>query len=558
MPTPHDSCTDKPKTIFLDPDGQGAQIGYQLYPHVCLPLSLEMPIDIEEICIREEHKEPPQNHFWNSVATLPPAEIREWVATRFRPPKPRIPDPSQTSMPAVTRGNARQPLQSMKFEATKADDPAYARLDLHERALPADDELIDEIVANIKSGKRPVFERTVAQDERVGYEEQPKEPIPTLTLLLHFRMCIFKGDYGLGEVVSTYSLFPGEKVELSIRTFEHDEVSASKSESVFDSFSTSSADSFQRTITQSLARDSKSATSTDWKVGGSIKLSFPIKAVKAEIEVHGSYSKSVSDSISESMSSLDSSVASHSSEANSARNVNVSTSSSSTSINETEEKTLRKIENINWSRTLNFIFRQMNQEYVIITYLDRVSFSFGNGYVTQVCGLDKVESMLEDIVPENKAGRECAEKLLAAIRMELCNVFDYEGKNHSFIECKEFKPTDCCDKKNVGEPRTIIRKKPGLQMEYAGHSVPGIITSVNRIVMKTPGIFTEAVLGQGEALDCYNARLQESAAWNAELSNIEKSQLSEIIGSQADPQARLDASVRLRQAECCPPKEDSD
>ena len=42
--------------------------------------------------------------------------------------------------------------------------------------------------------------------------------------------------------------------------------------------------------------------------------------------------------------------------------------------------------------------------------------------------------------------------------------------------------------------------------------VPGIIMDVKRRVLPTDSVFCDAVLGQGEALDCYNMRLQDAAA----------------------------------------------
>ncbi len=50
-------------------------------------------------------------------------------------------------------------------------------------------------------------------------------------------------------------------------------------------------------------------------------------------------------------------------------------------------------------------------------------------------------------------------------------------------------------------------------------SVPGIITSVQSHILKTDSVIVDALLGQGEALDCYNMRLQEEASRAAELRN---------------------------------------
>lgn len=49
--------------------------------------------------------------------------------------------------------------------------------------------------------------------------------------------------------------------------------------------------------------------------------------------------------------------------------------------------------------------------------------------------------------------------------------------------------------------------------------MPGIITAVNKQVLRTDAVIVEAVLGQGNALDPYSATLQDEAVRAKNLAN---------------------------------------
>jgi hypothetical protein len=42
--------------------------------------------------------------------------------------------------------------------------------------------------------------------------------------------------------------------------------------------------------------------------------------------------------------------------------------------------------------------------------------------------------------------------------------------------------------------------------------VPGIILEVNKNTLRTDSLIVDALLGQGEALDCYSMKVQEADA----------------------------------------------
>src|SRR5699024_9899570 len=127
----------------------------------------------------------------------------------------------------------------------------------------------------------------------------------------------------------------------------------------------------------------------------------------------------------------------HVSKADSSRQIDVNTESSSTSISEIEETIVRELENINKSRVLHFVFRQLLQEYFSITYLDDVSFVYYNGYPEskRTVKLDQLQGLLSDVLINDEA----VGNIQNQIYTYLCNIFDYEGNPTSFIEKVEEK-----------------------------------------------------------------------------------------------------------------------
>lgn len=84
----------------------------------------------------------------------------------------------------------------------------------------------------------------------------------------------------------------------------------------------------------------------------------------------------------------------------------------------------------------------------------------------------------------------------------------YRGQQKACVDPKrkDFEQAKGLDPLSCGYERLVI-------------SVPGIITSVQSHILKTDSVIVDALLGQGEALDCYNMRLQEEASRAAELRN---------------------------------------
>jgi len=111
----------------------------------------------------------------------------------------------------------------------------------------------------------------------------------------------------------------------------------------------------------------------------------------------------------------------------------------------------------------------------------------------------------------------------------LCNIHDYTGTQVSFIEKVEVEARNCINPDASRGKYSYVKKRSDLSQTYKDKSVNGIIVGVKHRIMRTPSVVVDAVLGQGEALECYNNQLQEAANRQAHLENDKIDQAMGII-----------------------------
>lgn len=152
------------------------------------------------------------------------------------------------------------------------------------------------------------------------------------------------------------------------------------------------------------------------------------------------------------------------------------------------------------SRTLNFVFRQMNQEFITILHLVDVRVGYFNGFNYKEVALPELDSLLNIVIIDD-IKRDIVKK---SIVDELENIYDFEDKHNSFIEEKEIFD------KNGNVIHKYFRIKKDKKSVFEGRiEVPGIILSAKKHILRTEGVIVEALLGQGEGLDVYSKSLQE-------------------------------------------------
>ncbi|MFN0199952.1 MAG: hypothetical protein ACKVTZ_00440 [Bacteroidia bacterium] len=443
-----------------------------------------------------------------------------------------------------------------------------------------------QIAHYIKEGYVPALFKNFAGAVDIEYLREPAKLRPKLYLVEHLKVATYAKDYGAAKTVNTFSLLPGEKTTITMRSYAKKETTKAKAENILDSFSQNSASSLEHALqSESSTRvgdenssnssnntssnssntfgntwghsDTHSSTS-NYSFGGGINIGFPEIGLGLEVNGEGGgtsgnsnttqwagTSSSTSGSASEAshiltmnsireqlngtlQNAIDKTVA----ESSANRQVDINTTTTESYEEEQESSTVRELANINYSRVLNFVFRQMTQQYLSITYLHDVSFVYIDGYPDSriEVKLDGLEQMLRDVLIEATD----ATKVLNDILMDLCSVRDYNQTPQQFIECYDQNLSLCCGTAEAADHiQHVIHKNPACVTEVEGIRIKGVVLDVRERILPVDHIIVDALLGQGEALDCYNMRLQNASADEAELSNERTRYENEIMRLEA-------------------------
>jgi Bacterial Ig domain len=193
-----------------------------------------------------------------------------------------------------------------------------------------------------------------------------------LLLVEIYRLSSYLGNYGAGRVIKTFSLLPGEKTKISVKSYTRQETSRKDASTILDSFSEESAEDFETTLGNEQANKQEYDESFNYKVGAeaSVGLGFFSASITGEVSggtnaAREAFAKTISNSVQK-----------HVAKASAKREVQVNTSYEVREQTGEETSIEREIENINLSRTLNFVFRQMNQEFITILHLVDVRLAY--------------------------------------------------------------------------------------------------------------------------------------------------------------------------------------
>ncbi|PKQ67076.1 hypothetical protein [Raineya orbicola] len=391
------------------------------------------------------------------------------------------------------------------------------------------------IAKKIKQGFVPILGENFGGFQQVlSLIKRPSTPQPRLVVIEEYKTVSFLGNYGAGKTLKTFTMLPGEETTIAIRTYRESSSTQSRSENVVDSFSESSAKEMEKLL--ETENSSSSQDSTQKSKSANVGLSFPkiglsggTSASKSSQSVRQANTKSLNKALEKSVEN-----------SNSSRNVSVNTSSSITAKEGEEETITRRLKNVNQSCTLNVVFRQLLQEYITITYLDNIKVGFTNGHpeIDDIVPIEELDTLLKRYI-EAKDIEEVRERLifeyekvmssengekvfLAKIRKE-----DYDGNDASYYT----KVKNLEDSYQVGENMTL--------------KVAGVIQNVEKYTLRTDSLIADCVLGQGAALDCFSAKLQNSDSDKGILEN-EKTRIAlQILESITDPVAKAEAFAKM-------------
>ena len=372
--------------------------------------------------------------------------------------------------------------------------------------------------------------------------KRPDNVNPSIFVVEEYTTASFLGDYGAGKVLNTFSLLPGEKTTISVKTYRESNTTRSRAENLLDSFSESSANEMENLMQEDteVGTSDKTEKKFDSKVSLEVKAKlWSIGSLTAKADV--GFSNNSTASRMSNAKSLSKAMDKHVAQSNSNRQVNVNTSSTESVKEGEEQSTVRELLNLNKSRTLNFVFRQMTQEYISLTYLSSLKIVFSNGYPEsmKVYNLEDLEAFLEDYIASDKK-----DEVRFEILKHYCNVLNYQDEAKPFLEEFTVDMGDCFSGMG-GFKQSFWRIKKDLKDSYTKGGLEikipkGVILTAQSYILSTDGVVVDSFLGQGEALDCFNTKMQDAEATKRNLENLEMLQRMEVVEGIKEPNQKAE------------------
>ncbi len=370
---------------------------------------------------------------------------------------------------------------------------------------------------------------------------------PQIYFVEEYTTTSFVGDYGAGKALSTMSLLPGEKTTITIKTFKEDKMVKSASENVIDSMSKDSASELEKAVEEETA--SQSSQSTDFSLSASVSF----KAFGASGSVNSSFG--MKSARSNNQKNINKALNKTVDKSNASRQITINSSTQETSTQSEEVTTVRNIQNINQSRVLNIAYRELLQEYDTITYLNDVKIGFTNGHpeMDVIMNLEELDTYLELFVLPAKQEEIRKRILFEYTQMENFRLNQKIGEEQKLVNFLEEVPY----KTYEGQDRTYIQKHTGINSPYTTvknrtYNIKGLILNATHYTLRTPALIADAMLGYGEALDCYAMKLMdndiEKARIEREKQDLENQRMSLMLRTLSeinDPKERAEALAKL-------------
>ena len=371
------------------------------------------------------------------------------------------------------------------------------------------------------------------------------EPVlkPTILLVERYRLSSFLGQYGVGRTIQTFSLLPGERTTLSISSYKRSETRSVLASSILDSYTEEKADEFESSVMAEQSSQDNSAKNYEYHAEAEAKVGWGFGSAQAS----GGVSGGTTSAREEFAKNVSSATEKHVASASAQRDMEVNTTEETTVSTGEETAITREIQNINVSRTLNFVTRQMNQEFVTLVHLVDVRVAFFNGYAESrdEVPLPELDLLLDAyIVPERRA------EVRTAIINELKLVRDYQDTVVPVVEEVAY----------PGSPsRKYWRFRKDVVSRYSDAAtgleidVPGFILNSRKLVMRTDGVVVESLLGEANALDDYSTGMQAEKVRGERLAN-DRTQLDlDLEALRQDILKRNDQSAASLYATLYPP-----
>lgn len=365
--------------------------------------------------------------------------------------------------------------------------------------------------------------------------QEPREAYPRIVLVEYYCLSSYLGDYGAGKTLNTFTLLPGEESTITIRTWKQITATVIQSSSILDSYEDSVAEKFEKNVQDEHSNKRQRSESEGWNVETSAKASWGFGSASVKAGARGTYDSSREDF----SRNVHNALSEHAAKASHQRKLEIN-SSTERRVEEGEESLVTRIlKNINLSRVMNFVFRELNQEFISYLHLVDLRVAFVNDFSksTRVYTLSELDKLLDWAIIE-----EHRDEIRNSIIEAYSSVLDFRDEYRAFIELKELQEGDFWRVR-----RGALSEDPDLAegQEFDKQTL-GIIIKKMINILPTDAIVVDALLGEGVALDQYaldsqQETLKAKQAENAlSLSEADKIRLAlKLIQRKDEERAKL-------------------
>jgi hypothetical protein len=339
---------------------------------------------------------------------------------------------------------------------------------------------------------------------------------PTLFLLYSLQISSFFGALGEGRVVRSYSLLPGEVTYLSIETYKRSEQTASKASSILDSKSEASTSSFENSVERQTGV--KAGIALALALNASVNIKGKIMRI-ADADVNGGFEFDGNASLEGTLQNTTNALREHAQEASASRDVEVNTSYVVETESGSQTSITRQFQNVNQARTLNILFRQLNQEFIAAQQLVdiRVGYFDPEPGSFRTVQLYEVDDLLDQVLLDDPGKKSTYKQTIVeqAMRATQLAMSDYSVRG-DFIECRDI---------TTGEVVTYDPDQIASQIFFVNNgaytefyldpqtlvNLNGLVLKRDSIVMRTDNVVADVALGEGVGLDEFALNLQQQS-----------------------------------------------
>lgn len=516
MPTTPSSCIQQEPFIKLEEDGTAPTLDYNLPQTTSFVTNVYLPVGLNNAQFKPEFVSPPPNNYFDTVASIDPNIVKANIANMYCSVVSEQPTNAVVSAePIYTVQPQMSIVEAVKLDTAWSELPTSPNLSFTVNEMPLTTIADQALVA------MPVTRLDLNGNSKMKFIPPPPAPKPQLTIVEHYRVNTYLKNYGAGKTVKTFSLLPGEKTKISVRSYKQTITDKKQVENVLDAFSSEAAKDLENMVQyeNNLVATENRITNETSKIegGGSIGLDLGLFKIGGGGGGSSTSHSTLNSTRSNSLRALNNAISKQFQRSSANRQIQVNSETDTSVTTQDETTIIRELENLNKSRVLNFVFRQLNQELVTITYLDDVTFVFSNGYEEsrKVAKLDGLKQLLTEILQNSLD----VDAVYANILNELSSIYDHNGDRESFIEEVEEEIVDATNYTSIVGTQTYYRKSAALNQTAEDITVRGIIKNVTKRVMPTDSLVVDSLLGQGEALDCFNLHAQDAEIQRLQFEN---------------------------------------